>query len=641
MDGISTTLLNFKNRNVWVIIFVDSILIIFAYFFSYYLRFDGNIPPAELSNFLSSVLWIAPVKLLVFVLFNLYRGMWRYTGISEMKNLLKACLTSSSLIIVTILLSFHFVGFSRSVFIIDFLLTFILISGYRIGIRLYYNRQNDHKTWFPSFNEQSNTNLKRLLIIGAGDAGEKTLRELMGNLGLAYQVVGFIDDDPNKKGRQIHGVRVLDGLDSLSHLVKKYEVEEVLISVPSATGAQIRRIVKACEKCNVRFKTLPGLGELINGKISVKALRDVDFQDLLRRPAVELDVEIIQKYLKGKRVLVTGAGGSIGSELCRQIVRFFPEKLILIDASETNLYNIQMDLKHQVGYLEYVAILGRVQDRELINQVFLKYKPNVVLHAAAYKHVPMLERNPWEAVYNNIRGTHTVMEQSIRHKAEYFVFVSTDKAVRPTNVMGASKRVCELVLQSFAGNGTRTMAVRFGNVAGSSGSVIPLFRKQIVRGGPVTVTHPEITRYFMTIQEASQLILQAGALGEGGEIFILEMGTPVKIVDMARDLIRLSGKDPDRDIEITYTGLRPGEKLHEELMSEGEGIVGTSHNKILVLRTSQQCNGMEDQATFHKWLMQNIEELYKFAYAHDTCGIKAKLKDIVPEYEVQDCECVL
>jgi FlaA1/EpsC-like NDP-sugar epimerase len=318
-----------------------------------------------------------------------------------------------------------------------------------------------------------------------------------------------------------------------------------------------------------------------------------------------------------------------------------PEKLVLLDASEANLYNIQMDLKHQVGYLESVPILGRVQDTQFMDQVFIKYKPKVVFHAAAYKHVPMLERNPWEAVYNNIRGANIVMEKSIQHKAEYFVLVSTDKAVRPTNVMGASKRVCELIMQSIIKDGTRMMAVRFGNVTGSSGSVIPLFRKQIASGGPVTVTHPEITRYFMTIQEATQLILQTGALGKGGEIFILEMGTPVKIADMARDLIRLSGKEPDKDIQITYTGLRPGEKLYEELISEGEGIVPTRYDKILVLKTVNQWNGMNDQASFRKWLMENIEELYEFANARDACKIREKLEEIVPEYNPQDSDCVL
>ena len=634
-------LTQFKNRNFYIVLALDLILFILAHVGAYLIRFEFRLSANELNNMVSALLFIVPFKAAVFFGFGLYRGMWRYAGMSDMWRLFKASLFSS-LVIVTIILVVHrFQGFSRAVFILDGGLTFLLTGGIRIFIRLTLQERSFGRVETLGFVEKENRKRKPVFIIGAGDAGEKTLRELMDNPGLAYQVVGFIDDAPHKKGQLIHNVPVLGGLETLLHQLEKHSVEEVLIAVPSATGDEMRRIVETCEKCNVRFRTLPGLGELINGKISIKALRDVDFQDLLGRPAVELDVEMIQNYLNEKCVLVTGAGGSIGSELCRQIVRFLPEKLVLLDASETNLYNIQMELKHQVGYLEYAAILGRIQDRQLMNQIFSKYKPHVVFHAAAYKHVPMLERNPWEGVYNNIRGAHTVMEQSIRHSAEYFVFVSTDKAVRPTNVMGVSKRVCELVLQSFMGDGTRMMAVRFGNVTGSSGSVIPLFREQIKRGGPVTVTHPEITRYFMTIQEATQLILQAGTLGNGGEIFILEMGTPVKIAQMARDLIRLSGKDPDRDIEITYTGLRPGEKLYEELITEGEGIVPTIHDKILVLKTTNRWNGMDDQASFREWLMQNIEELYKLADAHDACGIREKLKEIVPEYEPQDSECVI
>lgn len=634
-------------KNFFVVLVTDILLLVLSLYLAHQIRFDFDIPHQHLLLCYRVLLIVVIIKIICFYFFDLYRGMWRFTSITDLFNIIKASSLSTLLIVSFILFSTRFQGFSRSVFIIDWCLTILFISGCRLCIRLYFEHLSEDKSdptplrkTFSILNRKKDGS-KRLLIIGAGNAGEKIYREIRDNAMLEYNVVGFLDDDPAKIGKKIHGVPVLGYIEDINKIIKKVRADEAMIAIPSTNAQQMRRIVETCEACNVRFKTLPGLGELINGKVSIKALRDVDFLDLLGRPAVELDVEVIQKYLTQRCVLVTGAGGSIGSELCRQIVRFSPEKLILIDASETNLYDIQMELKHQVGYLEYVTILGRTQNRELINQIFLKYKPNVVFHAAAYKHVPMLERNPWEAVYNNIRGAHMVMEQSVRHKAEYFVFVSTDKAVRPTNVMGASKRVCELVLQSFTGNATRMMAVRFGNVTGSSGSVIPLFRKQIVRGGPVTVTHPEITRYFMTIQEASQLILQAGALGEGGEVFILEMGTPVKIADMARDLIRLSGKDPDRDIEITYTGLRPGEKLHEELISEGEGVVTTSHDKILVLRTSNQWNGMKDQATFRKWLMQNIEELYKIADAHDSCGIMEKLKEIVPEYEASDSECVI
>jgi FlaA1/EpsC-like NDP-sugar epimerase len=395
----------------------------------------------------------------------------------------------------------------------------------------------------------------------------------------------------------------------------------------------MRRIVEACDACGVRFKTLPGMGEIIDGKVSIKDLRDVNFKDLLGRPPVSLDLQEIESYLKGKSVLVTGAGGSIGSELCRQIVQFGPEKLILLDASESNLYDIQMELKHGLGYQKYATILEYIQNRRGIKRVFGHFRPDVVFHAAAYKHVPMLERNPWQAIHNNIRGSHVVMEECVENKTGYFVLVSTDKAVQPTNVMGASKRITELLVQSYIGNETRMMAVRFGNVVGSAGSVVPLFRKQIARGGPVTVTHPEVTRYFMTIPEATQLILQAGAIGEGGEVLILEMGTPVKIADMARDLIRLSGKEPDKDIEIVFTGLRAGDKLYEELITEDEEIVSTGHEKIVVLKPDGSWNGHDNQEAFRHWLRQGLEELEKLADEQDAPGIKQKLKELVPEYE--------
>ena len=424
-------------------------------------------------------------------------------------------------------------------------------------------------------------------------------------------------------------------------LADKYQVKELLLAIPSATGDQMRRIVKLCDETGLPYKTLPGIGELIDGKVSIKALRDVNYKDLLRRDPVKLDIPEIEEFIKNQRILVTGAGGSIGSELCRQIVRFLPDELILVDTSEPSLYSIQMELKHRVGFLKYTTILGAVQDENLMDQTLRKYKPQVIFHAAAYKHVPILERNPWQAVANNIMGTKTILEKAVEYGINHFVLVSTDKAVRPTNVMGASKRVCELLLNAYKGNGTNMMSVRFGNVVGSAGSVVPLFREQIARGGPVTVTHPEVTRFFMTIPEASQLILQAAVLGTGGEIFVLEMGTSVKIVDMARDLIRLSGKDPDKDIEIAFTGLRQGEKLYEELITEGEDVVPTDHKKIMVLKSANGWNGHADQAAYRKWLLSKIDDLNYYAKKHDACGIKEKLTEIVPEYTMQDSDCVL
>jgi FlaA1/EpsC-like NDP-sugar epimerase len=395
----------------------------------------------------------------------------------------------------------------------------------------------------------------------------------------------------------------------------------------------MRRIVECCEAAGVRYRIVPGLGDLMAGKVSVKALRDVRYEDLLGRPPVELDVEGVAAYLKDKRVLVTGAGGSIGAELCRQVAAFKPETLILLDASEPSLYAIQMELKHRMGYLKYVTALGSMTNEKLVDNLFAQYRPHVVFHAAAYKHVPMLERNPWEAVRNNIRGTRLVMEAAVANGAERFLLVSTDKAVRPTSVMGASKRVCERIMVAMEGDGTRLMAVRFGNVLGSSGSVIPLFRDQIARGGPVTVTHPEVTRYFMTIPEACSLILEAAGMGTGGEIFVLEMGTPVKIADMARDLIRLSGKEPDREIKIAYTGLRAGEKLYEELITGGEDVVQTSHEKILVLQNDGDRRSPEELAMFRENLFAALEDLYIAADAYSSEEVLRKLEGVVPDFK--------
>ena len=629
-----------KNPNFYFMVLTDALLVGSCFYLSYLFRFEFKISPGELATFTGALPYVVIAKISVFALFHLYRGMWRYTSLNELVNVLKAVLTSSFLIILGVLMVYRFQGYPRSVFIMDGFLTFLAIGGIRMVIRLYFARENGSGT-FPSLRPQSQEDdRKRVLIFGGGDAGEKAAREIKDNPRLGYKVVAFIDDDPSKIGRTIHNVPVVGDIKGLNKAVETLNVDEVLIAIPSAGGPHMRQIVSACKGCGVPFKTLPGIGELIEGKVSVKALRDVDYQDLLGRPGVDLKTEDIREYMENKRVLVTGPGGSIGSELVRQMVRFNPENVILLDTSEANLHGIQVELK-DIGYQRYTPILESIQNGQILDKIFARYRPQVVFHAAAYKHVSMMEQNPWQAVHNNIRGSKTVMEKAIKHGADHFVLVSTDKAVRPFNVMGASKRIAELVLQSNVGEHTRMMAVRFGNVVGSSGSVIPLFRNQIARGGPVTVSHPDVTRYFMTIPEACQLILQAGALGRGGEIFILEMGTPVRIADMARDLIRLSGKEPDRDIEIRFKGLEPGEKLYEELITEGEGIVSTEHDKIMVLRTDGHWNGYGDQEGFRRWLCEGIEALYRLADQQDGCGIRAKMKELVPEYEPQDSECVL
>jgi FlaA1/EpsC-like NDP-sugar epimerase len=564
--------------------------------------------------------------------------MWRYTSIRDFWLLARACLLSTLLILAVILYMGNFQGYSRAIFIIDGVLTFLLIGGKLMAIRSYFAGYANPKTREELFPKVT---YKKVLIIGAGAAGEKILREIIENYQLPYKVVGFIDDDPDKKGRSIHGIPVLGDVDNLPDILEKENVQEILIAIPSASGEQIRHVVEACQKCAVSYKIVPGIGDLIDGRVSVKTLRDISYEDLLGRKPVQLDITGIRNYLDGKTVLITGCGGSIGSELCRQVIKYQPNSIILLDSSESNLFNIQMEMQNEQYFRHCEAVLAHVQNRQLMNDIFKKYKPQVVFHAAAYKHVPMLEKNPWEAVFNNIMGSRMVMEMSLKHQVERFVLVSTDKAVRPTNVMGTSKRITELIMQSLQGNGTRFMAVRFGNVVGSSGSVIPLFRRQIEQGGPVTVTHPEINRYFMTIPEASQMILQAGAMGEGGEIFVLRMGTPVKISDMARDLIRLSGKEPDVDIKIVFTGLREGEKLYEELITVGEDILPTGHEKVMVLRSNEHSSDVQFLLKTKEKLNKAIDDLAKEAQSHDGKTIKKKLKEIVPEYTPQENEAVL
>jgi len=627
-----------KNPKFYLMIFMDACLFIVSLFLAYLVRFEFILPQIDVDQISDLLLWMVPLKLILFLSLGLYGGMWRFTSVRDFWILARACFLSTALIMMIVLATSRFHGYSRGVFVADCVITFFLTGGLRMSIRSFFAAWGTQRTGiYPPVGHR----LTRVLLVGAGQAGEKILREIMDNNMLHYSVVGFIDDDPGKIGRSMHGVKVVGSVDHLPELVEQKDIQLILIAVPSANGEQIRRIAEICQKTGVSYKILPGIGELIDGRVSVKLIRDISYEDLLGRKPVRLDIKGIRNYLDGKSILITGCGGSIGSELCRQVVKYQPRKLILLDASEANIFNIQMEMQNENYCRNCEVVLGHVQDEVLMNNVFEKFKPEVVFHAAAYKHVPMLEKNPWQAVFNNIVGSRVVMEMAIKHHADRFVLVSTDKAVRPTNVMGTSKRVTELIMQCQQGNGTRLMAVRFGNVVGSSGSVIPLFRRQIERGGPVTVTHPEVNRFFMTIPEAAQMILQAGTMGEGGEIFILRMGTPVKIDDMARDLIRLSGKEPDVDIQIVYTGLRDGEKLYEELITVGEDIVPTGHEKVMVLRSGHLFNGSKNIEEACRLLYSEIDELIEIAARHDAGGIKKKLKEIVPEYVMQKNESVL
>jgi len=627
-----------KNSKFYLVLFVDALLFTLAHVAAYLFRFEFSLTPDRLQQIRDVLIWLVPLKIAVFFAFGLYRGMWRYTSVRDFWLIMQATVASSLLGTFIMIYLNRFEGYSRAVFIVDGILTFLLIGGIRMAIRSYFAIYTGSKN---DPDPPKKVHFKKTLIIGAGAAGEKILREVIENYQLHYKVIGFIDDDPVKKGRSIHGVHVLGSVDDLEKILEDEQIQEILIAIPSASGDQIRRIVEACQRCDVSYKSIPGIGELIDGRVSIKALRDISYEDLLGRKPVHLDAMGIRNYLDGKTVLITGCGGSIGSELCRQVIKFQPRLVILLDASEENLFKIQMELQNEKYFRHCETVLGHVQDGQLMEDIFKKYKPQVVFHAAAYKHVPMLEKNPWEAVFNNIIGSRMIMEMSLKHNVARFVLVSTDKAVRPTNVMGTSKRVTELIMQSLQGGSTKFMAVRFGNVVGSSGSVIPLFRRQIEQGGPVTVTHPEVNRYFMTIPEASQMILQAGAMGDGGEIFVLRMGTPVKIADMARDLIRLSGKEPDVDIKIIFTGLRDGEKLYEELITVGEDILPTGHEKVMVLRSSKHSSDSRYLLTTREKLNKAIDELVKDADRHDAKTIKKKLNEIVPEYKPQENESVL
>jgi FlaA1/EpsC-like NDP-sugar epimerase len=628
-----------KRPNFWIVFLLDALLVGLSLYLAYLLRFDGRIPSAQMKGLLSILPWVIPVKLAGFFFFGLYKGMWRYTGIYDLENLIKACVVGSGIVVFVLVLKVRFEGFPRSIFVIDLLLTFLFVSGARVGIRMLLGSGRE-RFRFPFLNKKDEAN-ERILIVGAGDAGEKLIREIKDNPGITYHVVGFLDDDTRKQGQTIHGIPVLGSIGEVKKIADKEGVDQIIIAISRASGAEMRRIVGLCEATGIPCRTVPGVGELIEGKVSIRSIRKVRYEDLLGRKPVKLDTQQIGGYLTGKRVLVTGGVGSIGSELCRQIFRFGPRQLILLDKNESGLYDAELDFRSRFPETDVVSVLGLVQKTLAIRRAFEHYRPDVVFHAAAYKHVPMMELHPWEAVFNNILGTRTILDMCLKNNVERCVVVSTDKAVRPTNVMGASKRICEMLAQLYnIEYGTCNMCVRFGNVVYSAGSVVPLFRRQIERGGPVTLTHRDVVRYFMSVPEAAQLILQAGAIGTGGEIFILKMGTPIRIADMARDLIRLSGFEPDTEIEIKEIGLRPGEKLYEELITEGEGIEETEHEEIMVLKANGLGDGSwlmahGEEMTLRK-LNKHIRRLVKLAEACDGEGIREELQKIVPEYQRQN-----
>ncbi|MGD9685432.1 MAG: polysaccharide biosynthesis protein [Desulfobacter sp.] len=605
----------FFNRRRLLVFCFDTVLVGLAFSFAFLLRFDFHIPENFEPLFKQGLVVVLLVKPLVFLFSGLYRSLWRYASLQDGIEIAKTVSIASVVAGFMLMFIRHFAPYPRSIFILDWFLLMAMVVASRLVWRVYRET-----ILIPRLNSCG----KRTLIIGAGDAASMLMKEIRKQEDSPFTVVGFVDDDHQKQGMKLHGLPVLGQIDQLATLIERYAVEDVIIAIPSAGTSLLRDLVKACEHSKVRFKTLPAISDIIEGKVSVSQIKDVEIEDLLGRAPVVLDVESIRGYLTGKRVLVTGAAGSIGSELCRQICQHQPAKIVLLDNAETPLYQIEKELISSFPELYIIPIIADVRNSDRVAAIFDSLMPQVVFHAAAYKHVPMMEYNPMEAVSNNVGGTVNLVNVAHASGVEQFVMISTDKAVNPTNVMGASKRAAELFVQASAQHSrTCFTTVRFGNVLGSNGSVIPLFKEQILRGGPVTVTDPKVIRYFMTIPEACQLVLQAGCLGRGGDIFVLDMGEPVRILDLAEELIRLSGLTPHEDIEIVFTGLRPGEKLFEELLVFGEGIMPTSHEKIRVLGAMRyDFETVRDQ----------IASLLQIAASYDTGAVLEALKRTVPEF---------
>ncbi len=603
-----------KKRRI-IVFACDLILIGISLCAAFLLRFDFTIPADTLTLFWECLLVVMIVKPLVFFSIGFYQSMWRYASLQDGVEIFKGVTLASILAVASVFFLRQFAPIPRSIFLLDWILLFALIASSRLIWRIYRETYVIDKSCTGP----------RTLIVGAGEAGSLLLKEIRRHPNTAYNILGFVDDDPDKKGMKLHGISVLGPSRKLKEYIRLYEIQDVIIAMPSADGKTIRNIVDSCKNANVTFKTLPSIGELIDGTLSISQIKNVEIEDLLGREAVILDKEQIGNYLTGKRILVTGAAGSIGSEICRQVSLFKPAKLILLDQAETPLYEIEKELITNFPNLRILPLIADIRDNNLVEQAFEEFMPQVVFHAAAYKHVPMMEYNPAQAVLNNVLGSKNIADAAHYFKVQNFVMISTDKAVNPTNVMGATKRAAETYIQALSRTSpTKFTTVRFGNVLGSNGSVIPLFKDQIAKGGPVTVTDKRVIRYFMTIPEATQLVLQAGSMGNGSEILVLDMGEPVRIVDLAEELIRLSGLTPYVDIDITFTGLRPGEKLFEELLIDGENILPTEHQKIRLLApVSIDMMPVKTELEFMATAARtnNISELIK------------SLKRLVPEFK--------
>jgi FlaA1/EpsC-like NDP-sugar epimerase len=550
---------------------------VIAWFSAYLLRFNFAIPEEFISSMLQSLSWVVSLQAFIFIVFGLYRGVWRFASVSDLKRIFLAIASASALITAALFMLQTDIVIPRSVIILDPLLLILMMGG----SRFVYRAWKEHQLYGITL-RQGNP----VIVLGAGEAAVALVKDLARSP--QWQVVGLLDDDSSMLGREVFGVKVKGKINDLASVSKRLNVVHVIVAMPSAHHQKRRQAIELANQLGLEVLTVPAIDDLISGKVSVSQIRKVDVEDLLGRDAVKLDCSGLQKLIDHQTVMVSGAGGSIGSELCRQIVKFNPQILICLDISEFSLYQLEQELSAQKLPTKLVYVTTDVKNKVRVANLLAEYKPSVVFHAAAYKHVPMMETgNVWEALSNNVIGTHTLAQACKEAGVVKFVLISTDKAVNPTNVMGASKRLAEMVCQGLQDNlaeiatGTRFVIVRFGNVLGSSGSVIPKFREQIARGGPVTITHPEITRYFMSIPEAAQLVMQAGLMGKGGEIFVLDMGEPVKIASLAADMIRLSGLQPD-EIKIEYVGLRPGEKLYEELLADDEHTMPTPHEKLRI-----------------------------------------------------------
>ena len=605
-------------RNRIILFAIDAFLVNFAIILALFVRFEGHINEQFIQYFdryISVFIIVTLMKLLIFYYFRLYASIWRYASIEELMRVVAASIAGNALMISILFLMET--NLPRSVYAMVFLLDMAFIGGIRLSLRSLSH-------YFHSEKLEKKTQ-KRVMIVGGGDAGAMIIKELKNHYSLQSKPVVIIDDNKQKHGQSLIGVPITGGRDRIPEISEKYRVDEIIIAIPSASKKDISDIVNICKETGAKLKILPGIYELIDEVVTISSIREVQIEDLLGRAEIKTDMDAVSGYLKDKIVMVTGGGGSIGSELCRQISIQKPKRLIILDIYENSAYSIQNELKKKHKDLDLMVYIGSIRDKQRINELLELEKPDVIFHAAAHKHVPLMEDSPKEAIKNNVFGTWNLASAASKNKVSKFVMISTDKAVNPTNIMGASKRLCEMLVQAINKESeTDFVAVRFGNVLGSNGSVIPLFKKQIAEGGPVTVTHEEVIRYFMTIPEAVQLVMQAGAMAKGGEIFILDMGKPVKILDLAEDLIRLSGYEPYTEIPIKIIGLRPGEKLFEELLLDEEGILATKHDKIFVAKPLE--------IDFGK-LETDLEELYQVIWNGSDAAVKAFVQELVPNYK--------